>query len=428
MLTCSSSTMVDSLLDDDDSTASYISSSSQEEQKEQEEEQARSIHLARLNTLVSWTDTDGQKQSLGGLTLDVHVDFSPQDKTNTAFFRLRGSVFLRHRRCATNKQSVYLFIYPEELDTVTLERNNNHGAAHVAQTTLKEPNPQSLCFSMKRPPALVVPKGVPLASKPATQELLDAIQALARATCFTVYFNRGALPHEDLALLTRVFSSSSTHNRPATDTERARLAPLYTGYGGQIIDVSGISSREENAAADCKKGADGVEGCSAEVGPTPPPAYGQLESSCNQQASTSGVGIKRRRIETSPTASDRKAMPPSPSSPILLKNILSQLIHMSARIEALHTRVEQMDKRVDIIAYAIDRDPVYRLASEDRQELFESVDARVEDALLAERITMQNQIDEDVQEVGERIGKQVTESLRRARLTVDIGEINFDSV
>ncbi|KAL6407454.1 hypothetical protein AUP68_10286 [Ilyonectria robusta] len=116
----------------------------------------------------------------------------------------------------------------------------------VAADSTKQDTGHSLCLSLLKPPDLVIPKNRPLEAKKNTQNLLNSILALAKATTLTAYFSDKETDQGTRQQLASVASVFSKHrdNRLLVNKERANLTTLYAGIGGQIFDLNPKPSSE----------------------------------------------------------------------------------------------------------------------------------------------------------------------------------------
>jgi hypothetical protein len=204
-------------------------------------QEATEVDMTCRNNMVAWKDVEGQTQYIEGLYLDLYMDTS----TNTAIFKLYGYILLKGNKGKSGKQAIYLFIHPEQIQTITLE--TVHGTPSTLSTNLG-PNYHSLCFSLTTEPHLVVPKNLILESRPKTTALLDSIQALATVINFTVFLSKldTVIPAQNnLELITSIFSSGYTGDRPSTNNRRANLTTLYAGKGGEIVHTNKAAANVE---------------------------------------------------------------------------------------------------------------------------------------------------------------------------------------
>ncbi|PTB72699.1 hypothetical protein M440DRAFT_1433486 [Trichoderma longibrachiatum ATCC 18648] len=177
--------------------------------------------LVKVRT-VAWTEHDhsAPKQSYSGegLAFRVVIDASQR----TGLIRLQASIQLKHDNLLDGSETIYLFIYPENIRAVT--------ADELLDT---------LSFSLKRPPDLVVPKGRPLESEPATETLLRSMFALAKVTHFDVQLSTTKLPRSRLKFILSIHNLFAVNHNFSTDKRRADLNTLYVGRGSEVVNVEG---------------------------------------------------------------------------------------------------------------------------------------------------------------------------------------------
>lgn len=95
---------------------------------------------------------------------------------------------------------------------------------------------------MAQSPSLVRPKHHIFEPRHKTREELDLVRDLATATEFVIHldhFKQQNLEKDDVKLLVATFSEGKT-DRPTTNIERANLATLYEGKGGEIVTESQV--------------------------------------------------------------------------------------------------------------------------------------------------------------------------------------------
>ncbi|KAH6952550.1 hypothetical protein BKA56DRAFT_241627 [Ilyonectria sp. MPI-CAGE-AT-0026] len=331
----------------DDNGTSTVSGSS-----EQGEEDTRNIDFSCLPSMVTWETTDGE-QSTQNLHLDLYLDSS----TNSAFFKLYGRIFLK-KFGKDNKQAIYLFIYPENVQTITWET-----ASHFSRT--RQDTGHSLCLSMSKPPDLVIPKNRPLEPKNNTQNLLNSILALAKATTFTAYFSDKETDpgtRQQLASVASVFSERR-HNRLLVNKERANLTTLYAGIGGQIFDFNPKPSSEV----------------------APPPSY-------NKVALSSGQPRGRKRRRTSDPSSDD-------SEPVLslLKTMNNKLDNLGIQLDNLDSRLTRLEEQ------ASSTHRPCRYGTEERADLLQNINEQLEDSVLDIQLEMRDDLNGVISEAREDI-------------------------
>ncbi|KKP05782.1 hypothetical protein THAR02_02156 [Trichoderma harzianum] len=311
-------------------------------------------------------------QRVEGLTLDFYLD----TWTNTAIFKIYGYVLLKGSKSKSSKQAVYLFIHPETIQSITLQTGHAAPFSTLIQSGAIH---HSLCFSLTVQPHLVVPKNLILESRPKTKALLDSIQALATVMTFTVHLCLSNLDtvtstQENLELIASTFSLSHNDNRPSTNTRRANLTTLYAGRGGEIV-----SAKNDVANTDV---------CL--------PPYSEPAPSRSHHSN------KRKR-----DLSDHDTEHPSATQDqilLILKNICIRLDSIEGRMVKLEDKVSEA------------LDSTHTRGEEERLELLEEVENRIDDCITDMRIESQDIIEDLKDEVDatlERLDNEANERIER---------------
>ncbi|KAL6822658.1 hypothetical protein J3E69DRAFT_356485 [Trichoderma sp. SZMC 28015] len=328
--------------------------------------EALEVDMICRNNLLTWQNADGQMQRVEGLNLDLYLDTS----TNTAIFKIYGYVLLKGSKSKSSKQAVYLFIHPEAIQSITLQTEH---AAPFSTPIQSGPIRQSLCFSLTAQPHLVVPKNLILESRPKTKAILDSIQALATVTAFTVHLSNldtATSTQHNLELIASTFSLSHDDNRPSTNTRRANLTTLYAGRGGEIVNV-------KNDVAN-------TDACL--------PPYN-----------------KRKR-----DLSDHDTKRPSTTQDhilLILKDICTRLDSIEGRMVKLEDKVSEA------------LDSTHTRGEEERLELLEEIENRIDDCITDMRIESEDIIEDLKDEVDARLERLDNEANERIdRLENDIEE------
>lgn len=169
---------------------------------------------------VVWTEhnnsTPNQSYSGEGLAFRVILDTSQR----TGLIRLQASIQLKHHSSLDGSETIYLFIYPENIHAVTADELGD-----------------TLSFSLKEPPDLVVPKGRPLESEPATNTLLQSMLALAKVTHLDVQLSTAKLSRKGLKFILSLHNLFSVNHSFSTDKRRADLNTLYVGRGSEVVSL-----------------------------------------------------------------------------------------------------------------------------------------------------------------------------------------------
>lgn len=180
---------------------------------------------------VTWSSNSGP-QHINGLTLNIYID----RMSNTALFKLSCSIYFKYGKAREKKQRVFLFIYPESIQSIRLGLN---------VPTSTSPTLPTLTFSMSKKPAFITPRNCILISKPKTKDLLKSICALANATALTICLNVLRLPiviQHQLEHIVNICSATNIHNRPRTNARRSNLKLLYAGRGGEVVGETSAAS------------------------------------------------------------------------------------------------------------------------------------------------------------------------------------------
>ncbi|KAL7921796.1 hypothetical protein ACQKWADRAFT_294484 [Trichoderma austrokoningii] len=173
---------------------------------------------------ATWTNENGQTQSIDGVSLDINVDTLT---TNTAMFRLSCSLFLKRKD--NNRLWIYLFILPPSIHTIKLETSRGRMFLH---------------FCMDRNAALIAPKDDILGLKAKSQHLLNLMKALSLVKQFTIQLGNTEMSESIKSSLGHVASifSPTNQNRPSTNEKIADFKSLYYGKGGEIINATAITA------------------------------------------------------------------------------------------------------------------------------------------------------------------------------------------
>ncbi|KAL7928804.1 hypothetical protein V8C35DRAFT_221694 [Trichoderma chlorosporum] len=273
-----------------------------------------SIKKSYRNSRITWKNAGGQKKQISKLDLAIYINTNTPAKT--AMFKLHTHVTLTESRRRGNRQALYLFIYPEQIHSITTRTSHNTRFPHL-------PPHLSLHFSLKQKPDLIGPKGRSLLPKGKTLAQLNLFRDLSFVTEFTVHLAGSPSP-QDFKLLAQVFSPTNTQNRPRTDEKHGDLASLYTGRGGEVISTNeGIAHDEQ----------------------TPPPYAGTALS----PRST----LNKRRRPVSDVNSDRSSVaraPPFTQGVNILFNDLTRVI--KAGFDDILHSINEVKTRVDKLEHS----------------------------------------------------------------------------
>lgn len=323
------------------------------------------IDLRGSASVVVWEGSDGQVHHTPDLRMDLHVDAS-QDQ---AIFALHGCVFLKGGK--PNKLSLYLFIHPENIQSVEYEHNTGPSIPAMQQEPSK--NFIRLRFGMTQPPTFVVPKDRPLAPKPRSEGLLDMIKALASVQDFSIYLNMLQLVpaiRYQLSLLPLVF----LFNDLKTDERRVAIQRLYHGAGGQVIDLHDVVSAPSPRSSSDSLIKETVED-------SLPPPY--VEKGPLQSPPQLFTPPDRKRRRTSDLLS------PSTTN----KHILLAFGKVVKRNAELEMRVERLEKMVQDSAA---RTPC-RYNTEEMEHIVGHVDDRIDDQLISVHVELEDRVMESTE-------------------------------
>lgn len=200
-----------------------LCSSEQEQNDNKQLEEPIQIHAAYDKVNITWTDGSGQAQSIDDIYLKADID----TLVSKAIFRLTCRVLVKgkgkNRPNGSDRQSVYIFIHPENIQTIRLEVKDDVSLLH---------------FSMDRDHSrLVVPNDRVLECKHSTLPRMHLLKMLATTDMFTMHFK-----DSDTNLLPQIGSIFSYANfkHIETDNRRVDLQSLYSGIGGHVFDASTI--------------------------------------------------------------------------------------------------------------------------------------------------------------------------------------------
>ncbi|KAL7784618.1 hypothetical protein V8C37DRAFT_420449 [Trichoderma ceciliae] len=241
------------------------------------------------------------KHSTDGLCLQIYMD----TLTTKAIFKLSCKMFFKfkNKELKGNKQSIYLFIYPDDIRTITLQINKDVPSLH---------------FSMERPPRLIVPRERILITKQSTKHLLRSFQALATVAS--------------------IFSSTGLNNRLSTDGDRANLQRLYGGTGGIIANAStfaasargesGLPAYHESASSQDANKRKRKRECSS-------------DADSERSLTMHDNALSTKDVRTRPDAVERRL------EILLAENLLDGLkSDMKARFDGVETRIRHLEDNI----------------------------------------------------------------------------------
>lgn len=205
------------------------------------EENTAVIDISYQKNRVTWNDASEEPCQMEDVSFDLYLNTS----TNTAMFKLHAYVILRGGKGKSNKQAVYLYIYPERIRAIKYKVYHN---PQPSASKTFQPRHYSLYISMTQAPVMIRPKGRPLDSKGRTKTRLHLIEDLAGVTEFIVHLDssNAVLSKAEFDLLEKTFSGDRPEGRPRTDLPRANPATLYAGNGGEIVEKKEITHTGES--------------------------------------------------------------------------------------------------------------------------------------------------------------------------------------
>ncbi|KAK4185037.1 hypothetical protein QBC35DRAFT_504624 [Podospora australis] len=337
------------------------------------------INLTGRTGVVEWQDLDRQLQHTPDLRLDLHVDASE----GQAIFVLHGCLFLKGSK--PNKFSVYLFIHPENIQSV--EYDYKTGPSIPAMQRVPSNNFIRLRFSMSQPPDLVVPKDRPLVPKVRSEGLLDTMKALASVQDITIYLDMLQLVPADrhqLSLLPSVF----LFNDLKTDERRAAIQRLYHGAGGQVVNLRDVAAAPSPSPSNHTSIVETME-------ETLPPPYVDKSPLQSPAQLFSPSDRKRRRTSdpSSPSTTDKH---------ILLA--FGQVVRRNAELEA---RVERLEKMLQESAA---RTPC-RYDTEEAEHIISHVHEKIDDQLTGVHVELEDKLMEGAEHLVAEKTEQAHERL-----------------
>lgn len=373
------------------------------------------FELLEAPAIVAWPcDKDGDSRLTSRITCTLALD-AP---ATMAFCRLRLPLMLK--ALPSRKTAVFAFVHPEQILSV-----NEAPAIPESVTAALDTDVVGLCFKMQRSPVAVVPD-LPLVPKnKSSGDALEALQAIATISEFTLYLPSKHLSKQQIASLSSIAGPELWRSLP----NFTNLSALYAGKGGKIVEASAILPN----------------GCGRGDSPPSydelalsPPEHGKLmsEPSCPAHLiglESSNPRKKRRREGSAETTSES-----------LIRRILAEeRAQMSKEIQHevekavkakfaadLDNRLEELEKR--LLSHLDAR------ISEEMNRLREDVDDRIEDfrqemgdfqedvaETTVEQIDLR--IDDQLLGIKEELSAHVTEELKDTedRIRADISATAF---
>ncbi|KAL7917968.1 hypothetical protein ACQKWADRAFT_265770 [Trichoderma austrokoningii] len=274
---------------------------------------------------VTW-DKSNENKKLRDITCQLNLNTSK----NTALFRLQSHAVFKSARGNKSRHLVYIYIYPENLKTMTILKNGLSSSKDSPETALEKRLKNTyvdLQISMIQAPDLVRPRNHVFKLKNQTREELDLFCDLANATEVVLHFDSFIedIPRNDIRLLLDAFSEKNK-DRPRKDDRRANLDILYGGKGGEI-------------ATECK-----IAALPADV----PPTYIDSTPTGGQSSK------KRKRTETADALEEgqtdaddeEKYQRISTVDESFGARLLSILEDTNRCVHKMDTRMSEMEKRI----------------------------------------------------------------------------------
>ncbi|PSR80309.1 hypothetical protein BD289DRAFT_69566 [Coniella lustricola] len=387
------------------------------------------IDVSGVPISVTWNDQDSaadakrvEHSAREHLTLQLYHDTF----RNVAFFQVKANIAFKSRRERTH---IFLAIRPEQIGTVVCV-----GCEDGVVSTSGSQSTASYClqFSLKKPPALIVPHGDLTPKHKSSRLVLESLQALAEQTCISIRMPTAKVPKPRLLLLCEAVSSGGVHS-PSKFND---LASLYGGKGGRVYEhTPRLIVTEHHPSPEPTSSID-----------ESPPSYDRLNPShpLQSQGPDRGekAGLKRRRWSSGPDNSMlTKSYDGLPNS---IEDFCKQVMD---RIESgfceLGSRLDTMDQRLTTLESSVERhaDKVRKTihkasksSSEEiadiraeldrglydaKKETEEIIDVRLEDELQVTRAELEDYIKDEVATIEGRLENRLESSLENAQVSLD---------
>ncbi|GME47427.1 Centrosome-associated protein cep250 [Neofusicoccum parvum] len=323
----------------------------------------------------------------GPTTISLRVDAA----ASSAFIKLRFPASLK----ALPKTSLYLYIYPERIRSLSCDGKDVPGPVRAAMPT----RIKRVRFELSEPGVAIVPDEPLLPKNRASGNTLELLSSLSRATTLTVYLPEKALPEDLLPSLIKAHGNGGLR----TMEREADLSTLYCGKGGKIFGSQAPTAQTRDVTpAQTPPSYD-------ELGPSPPRVPEPLRSSKHPTG-------KRRRLSSG--AQSREGD--------LVEQVCKRVMDLVSRqigeqLHEMELRMEQrLDKRVDELKAEVHGrldDVNERLDDlDDNLEMTsEVVDVRIDDQMLA----IKEELSEHVREEAKHIEEKVKDELRGTTFSLD---------
>lgn len=389
------------------------------------------IDICAQPAVATWTADSQNSCQLEGLKFLIYHDPS----TNNAFFKLRAPVTFKPTAPEPKKAIVWLFIAPERIETLALEEEDKIGEAAGRYL-----GPGFVClrFRLNRPPALVLPSDVYHDCKDQpTDETLDALRSLSRATSFTIsasLLGRSLCHARLLSLCTdasrpsssTVAGSSSTSCTLVSNDRVADTTRMYGGSGGFVIE--GDSPALFAIAGDAVPPPQ-----YADVGDSPPPMPVSSSEKKRPRRASSDAGPDARRphfseLELKMAFEAMKAGLKSELKQDLRSELKAELkaelkdeVMAELKTELVREVIQVVETRV--LAHVED---CLREQSDDfemqlydvRQEIGSTVYSEVEDQTYAARKELEEFVKDEMEEAQKLVEDRIADRLENANLSI----------
>lgn len=365
----------------------------------QETSSSDDIHVSAAPASVTW---DGQAQPLSDVTCDIRRYAS----NNTAFIKLRAAVALKAP--APAKTSLFLFVHPERIRTVTLDESPERRSQEIVKKKLGQ-NTYCLHFTLDRPVALIGPaslEGIAPKNK-GSAEILHHLRSLAQETSFSVYLPAKVVSK---ARLLSLCEAASGHNL-ASITWQADMTCLYGGKGGRVIEDAPEASTVNPPSYDELEPGPPLPPTSQGKLCVPPPSvpYNALTSAAG--SSFQGPSKKRRR------ESGNSDTPPAELSAVeaMCRKLMGEMkaelkLDMSKQLQKLEDNiVVRLEQRLAEESARIEEHFEQKLL-EVREETTDEIGTRIEDEYYGVRVRLEDFVKDEVQDAEERIVHHIESS------------------
>ncbi|KAI0592715.1 hypothetical protein F4775DRAFT_581029 [Biscogniauxia sp. FL1348] len=326
------------------------------------------IDLTAQPTVATWCGSDGQLQSLPQLKIDLHYNVH----SDKAFFKLCATITLKPPP-RTNKTNIYLFIYPERIQTLTIEECPS--PCPVSVQSLGS-DVTCLRFNLSRPPALVLPKYSLQPRNKLSGDLLNTFKLLAQQTSFVACLSipGRTLPRRRLLSLCE---AASRHEGLKSIAGRSGITSLYSGHGGRIVEGDGIGISTQPPARN-------QASCTSEIIAEAPPSYEDVPP---------GPKSPLRDGPSNPNKRRRRSSEPVEGLGLkYIEDICSQIVDR----KLADVRREVTDQLRDLETRL--RNHIDERLSEQREDIEGDVNAKIEDGFDGLEVQLQDQLQDYLQE------------------------------